>query len=141
MTDSKQNDGDYLRTDLTPLLRFYLACIEEEDKRSLQVSAEPKFGQFIIPPGEPGALLKGETEISWVPTDQELRFVKRYFFESQKQRFIYGFPLKLDNRANISPLFFTEAEMTLSDDQKKIEIHLTHPGNIQVNLHLFSWTH
>jgi len=39
--------------DLSKLLGYYLACVEEEDRRSLQLSADPKYRQFVTPPGQP----------------------------------------------------------------------------------------
>lgn len=50
--------------DLSRLLSYYLACVEEEDRRSLELSADSKYGQFITPPGEPGTLFCGSAELT-----------------------------------------------------------------------------
>jgi len=133
--------GSRTQTDVSALLSFYLACIEEEDRRSLQVSANPKFGQFTIPPGEPGDLFRGGSEICWEPKGNDRRFIERYSFALEKQRFLYGYPLFLDYQDYVSPLFFSEAELSFDEKNNQARIHLSHPSNVQVNLHLFRKTH
>src|SRR3989338_4291944 len=127
--------------DVSALLGFYLACVEEEDRRSLQISADPKYGQFLIPPGDPGSLFRGSPEIEWTPAADDQRFIEKYSFDTAKQRFLYGYPLFYDKDGYISPLFFAEAELVPGDGKTQAKIHLTHPGTLQVNLHLFRWTH
>lgn len=136
----KQKDPSKLG-DLSKLLGYYLACVEEEDKRSLQVGSDPKYGQFIHPQGVPGALFKGEAELSWKPGLDDRRFLEKYSLDVGKQRFLYGYPLFADRDGYLSPLFFSEAEVDFKKDSNNIKVRLPHPGNLQLNLHLFRWSH
>lgn len=128
-------------TDLSSLLGFYLACVEEEEKRSLEVSANRKHGQYIPTPGEPGALFRGESQLEWEPDDLERRFLERYSLAGQNPRFLYGYPLYYNRRGYVSPLFFSEAQVTRDETTGRSRIHLTHPSIVQVNLHPFRRTH
>lgn len=127
--------------DLSTLLGYYLACVEEEDRRSLQLSADPKYSQFVTPPGQPGALFLGEAEIDWLPGPEDLRFLDKYSSEVAKQRFLYGYPIFHEDDGYITPLFFSEVEIERAKEGRRLRIRLSHPGNIQVNLHLFRATH
>lgn len=123
------------------LLSYYLACVEEEDRRSLQISATRNYGKYIIPPGPPGSLFRGTTHAEWSPDPEERAILQRYSLEVSKQRFLYGYPLVYDREGYISPLFFSEAEVSTEGPNSKVRIHLPHAGALQVNLHLFRGSH
>ncbi len=129
------------KDDLQRLLAYYLACVEEEDRRSLELSADPRYSQFVTPAGEPGALFRGAADISWTPSVDDRKFFSKYTFDVGKQRYLYGYPVFFDNDGHVAPLFFSEVEVSRAEPNGRVTLHLTHPGSLQVNLHLFKGTH
>ncbi len=122
------------------LLHFYLACVEEEDLRSRQVSAGAENWQFIIPVEDDGYLFKNREDISWTISIEQKRFLNRYAAEPEKVRYLYGYPVYRDKGGFLLPLFMSEAEVELDEQGINATLRLIHPSNIQVNLHLFRWT-
>jgi len=123
------------------LLHFYLACVEEEDLRSRQVSAGAENWQFIVPVEDSGYLFKGRGDISWIISNEQRRFLNRYAAEPERVRYLYGYPICRDKKGFLLPLFMSETEVELDDQGIKATLRLIHPSNIQVNLHLFGRTH
>ena len=123
------------------LLHFYLACVEEEDLRSRQVSAGAENWQFIVPLEDSGYLFKGRGDISWTISNEQKRFLNRYAAEPERVRYLYGYPIYRDKKGFLLPLFMSETEVELDEQGIKATLRLIHPSNIQVNLHLFGWTH
>lgn len=136
-----KNQGPSNSDQLSKLLGYYLACVEEEDKRSLQISSDPMFAQYIRPDGQPGALFRGEPDLVWSAKPDDRRFLERYSLDVGKQRFLYGYPLYADRDGHLSPLFFSEATVEFKKDSGGIRLHLLHPGHVQLNLHLFRGSH
>lgn len=122
------------------LLDYYLACIEKEEERSLEVSADPRYKQFTVPREKlPGNLFRGLGEESWNTTDNNRGFLNCNAIGIDEQRFIYGYPLYRTRKGKLKPLFYTEAE--ISQDGDVTTLRLPHPSDIKVNLALFFKTH
>jgi very-short-patch-repair endonuclease len=126
-----------VKADFEALIRFYLACVEEEHKRSLEVSAERKFKQYIVPPGPTGMMFRGEVQAQWIPDDRQHGFIGRYDHGIEKQRFLYGFPIYLNYQKKLAPLFFTEVDIAFSKDKSEVTMRQANPGQVKVNLHPF----
>ena len=121
------------------LLRYYLSCIEEEDLRSRQVNSDAFNKQYLAPKADQGGLFKDATEISWIISKKELKFLQRYSTEKEQPSYLYGYPIFRDKSGFLLPLFMSEVDIDLKET--KATLRLIHPGNLQVNLHLFGNTH
>jgi hypothetical protein len=123
------------------LLNFYVACVEEEDLRSRQVKADMLNRQFIVPQADTGALFRSAENISWNISNEQRRFLERYSAELEPPRYLYGYPVYRDRTGFLLPLFMSEADVEIDEQKITANLRLIHPSNIQVNLHLFRWTH
>ena len=127
--------------DYEKLLNFYLACVEEEDIRSKRVNANGNNRQYIVPGQDTGNLFRGVENIFWSISNLQQNFLNRYAHEIEQSRYLYGYPVYRDSSGFLLPLFISEVEIELDNQQENVYLRLIHPGIIQVNLHLFKATH
>lgn len=125
--------------DYKRLLSFYLACVEEEDRRSKQVNGDARNRQYITPGADAGSLFRHAQEISWTVSHEQGRFLRHDAMGVERLRYLYGYPVHRDRKGYLLPLFMAEAEVELQGEQAVLR--LVHPASIQVNLHLFDSTH
>lgn len=130
--------------DWEALLRFYLACLEEEDLRTLELAFE---GKGYVPVGGDRELLfqTGGDEPVFLP-DPEGRvgeFIKNRSTVGQ-ERLFYGYPsyvrvMASDEpgpRRRMSPLFFAEVEVDVPRNGDDHRVRVVPVGPIQVNVEL-----
>lgn len=139
----KISKHDYTEQDLQRLLNFYLACIEEEDLRSLTLRLSQLHRSFLSP--------WEELEPLFNPNASEVKFETKYKSDKsmllrgmiqagEPQRLFYGYPIFLDSEDYIAPLFFTEVEIRQVKDNKFI-LHPTDPEGIHLNHHFLRRQH
>lgn len=139
----KISKNDYTEQDLQRLLNFYLACIEEEDLRSLTLRLSQLHRSFLSP--------WEELEPLFNPNASEVKFETKYKSDKsmllrgmiqagEPQRLFYGYPIFLDSEDYIAPLFFTEVEIRQVKDNKFI-LHPTDPEGIHLNHHFLRRQH
>lgn len=141
--NQKISKRDYTEQDLQRLLNFYLACIEEEDLRSLTLRLSQLHRSFLSP--------WEELEPLFNPNASEIKFETKYKSDKsmllrgmiqagEPQRLFYGYPIFLDSEDYIAPLFFTEVEIRQVKDNKFI-LHPTDPEGIHLNHHFLRQQH
>jgi len=119
------------------LLRFYLACIEDEDLRSLTLKLTQHHRSFISP--------WDDQELLFATEAPEVRFQVRYKSDhalltrglaqaGEAERFFYGYPFFLDERDYLSPLFVQEVEV---EEDRRGGFVMRPVSSLQVNHHLF----
>ncbi len=129
--------------DLKRLINFYLACIGEEDLRSLTFRLSQLHRTFLSP--------WEDREPIFFPNKSEVHFIIKYKSDKtillrgtlqagEPLRLFYGYPIYIDNKDMIAPLFFTEAEIQQNTDNEFI-LRLVDPENIQFNHHFLSLQH
>jgi len=134
---------DYDEQDLKRLLSFYLACIEEEDLRSLTLRLSQLHHSFLSP--------WEEFEPLFYPNAPEVRFETRYKSDQslllrgliqagEPQRLFYGYPIFLGSEDQIAPLFFTEVEVRQIKDNQFL-LRPIDPEGIQLNHHFLRRQH
>jgi len=139
----KPLERDYGRQDLQRLLSFYLACIEEEDLRSLTLRLSQLHHSFLSP--------WDESEPLFYPSAPEVRFETKYKSDQslllrgviqagEPQRLFYGYPIFLDDEDQVAPLFFTEVEVRQMEDNQFL-LHPIDPEGIQLNHHFLRRQH
>ena len=126
--------------DYRTLLAFYLACVEEEDRRSKRVKADCRNKQYITPAMDAGSLFRETESLSWGVSDAHRRFFQHFAAEIEGPRYLYGYPVWRDKQGFLMPLFMAEVTVDL-DDEGKALMRIVHPSSIQVNLHLFIASH
>lgn len=136
--NAKINKEDFKR-----LITFYLACIEEEDLRSLTFRLSQLHRTFLCP--------WENKEPVFIPNNFEVYFFIKHKSDKsillrgslqagEPQRLFYGYPIYIDNRDMISPLFFIEVEIQQKSDTE-FKLRLLDPENIQFNHHFLSLQH
>ena len=134
---------DYNEQDLQRLLGFYLACIEEEDLRSLTLRLSQLHHSFLSP--------WEEFEPLFYPNASEVQFETKYKSDQslllrgtiqagEPQRLFYGYPIFLDSEDQIAPLFFTEVEVRQVKDSKFL-LRPIDPEGIELNHHFLRRQH
>ena len=134
---------DYDEQDLKRLLSFYLACIEEEDLRSLTLRLSKLHHSFLSP--------WEEFEPLFYSNASEVRFETKYKSDQslllrgliqagEPKRLFYGYPIFLDSEDQIAPLFFTEVEASQVKDNQFL-LRPVDPEGIQVNHHFLRRQH
>jgi len=124
---------------LASLLKFYLACIEEEDLRSLTLKLTQHHRSFVSP--------WDGVEPLFYPEAPEVRFEVRYESDrklltrgvaqaGEVERFFYGYPVFLDEEDFLTPLFVIEVGVA-ADSSGGFRMRPIDPHGIQVNHHLF----
>jgi len=129
--------------ELPKLLRFYLACVEAEDRKSLRKKLNSIHHSTVS--------LWDKTEPFFHPDAIEVIFEADSISDRKildagtplargHERFYYGYPMYLDREGFISPLFV--AEMTV--EQQHPGLYTMRPsetGDLQLNHHLFRAQH
>jgi hypothetical protein len=124
--------------ELLRLLRFYLACIEAEDRRSLTKKLSALHQSLVSPwdrdeplfhPEAPEVVL--EVNLS---SDREL-LLRGTAVDAGTERFFYGYPVFLDEDGFLSPLFFTEAAVVHVDGERFV---MRPGGELQLNHHVLT---
>lgn len=124
------------------LAEFYLGCVQEEGLRRLSIKGNRRNGVFIAPafPRE-DFLHESRSELN-LP---RLHAKERAFLEeaagdlgpqtTNQGRLFYGFPTYIDDRGEVSPLFFTElgAELDQNGNRRLVR---REEGSVYVNHHL-----
>ncbi|MCB0345174.1 MAG: AAA family ATPase [Bdellovibrionales bacterium] len=125
---------------LARLLRFYLACIEEEDLRSLRIAISQYSKAFISTWNNRESFfnLESAEEEIHVRDAKENAFLMRGQAQAgEKTRLFYGYPVYLDESDYISPLFFTEVELdfAVTENTDSIRMRPLWKGDVQLNHH------
>lgn len=134
---------DYESQDLQRLLNFYLACIEEEDLRSLTLRLSQLHHSFLSP--------WEEFEPLFCPNASEVRFETKYKSDQslllrgliqagEAQRLFYGYPIFLDDEDQVAPLFFAEIEVDQVQGNQ-FALRAIDPESIQLNHHFLRRQH
>ncbi len=129
---------DYDGKDLLRLLRFYLACVDEEDRKSLTLPLGGNGRSFISPWDECEELFHPDaSEIRFtIQGDSEKNFLtKRQLEAGEPDRFFYGYPFFLNLKAELSPLFY--CEVTVEDAKEGSFLLRPNQNSIQLNHHAF----
>jgi hypothetical protein len=119
--------------DYRTLLTFYLACVEEEDRRNKRVKAEPRDRQYITPGADAGSLFRDAGSLSWTISNGQRRFFERYAGEIEGPRYLYGYPVWRERSGYLLPLFMGEVAVELDEQKEHALLRIIHPGSIQVN--------
>lgn len=131
------------REDFLRLLRFYLACIEAEDRRSLTKKLSAIHHSLVSPweTGEPLFHPEATEVVLEVTMSSDRQVLTRgAALAGGSDRFFYGYPIYLDEDGFISPLFVAEVEIERQGDSSFI-LRPVEAGEIQVNHHLFRRQH
>jgi hypothetical protein len=121
------------------LLRFYLACVEAEDGRSLNPRLTAIHQSLVSPWDVEEPLFHraaAETVIE-VPLDADRKvLLGGAALAGGPERLFYGYPLFLDAEAVLSPLFVAEVEVgRLAED--RFGVRIADGAEIQLNHDLF----
>ncbi len=96
------------------ILRFYLDCIEAEDRHSLTTSLSALHHSLVSPwDDEEPFFHPANAEVIFeagLPSDQNL-LLGGALHPSGAERFFYGYPVFLDNGGFLSPLFVAEVDV------------------------------
>ncbi len=128
---------------LDALLAYYLACVEEEDLKSLALKLSSHHRSFLCPWTEEEPLLHSSaTEVSFRALDaRDVQLLTRGALEAgDPQRFYYGYPLYLDSDDCIAPLFFIEV-MVEQRAGTEFVLRPAEADSIQFNHHLLRRAH
>ncbi len=134
---------EYDEKDLGRLINFYLACIEEEDLRSLTFPLSHYHRTFLSPWDDVEPLLRPNLpEVQFeVKYKSDRTLLLRNILEAgEPQRFFYGYPIFLDEEDQLSPLFFTEVEIR-QIKENLFSLNLINPNEIQFNHHFLRYQH
>jgi hypothetical protein len=119
------------------LLRFYLACIEAEDRRSLTKKLSTHHYSLVSPWDTEERLfhLEAPEETLEANLRSDLDFLREgVALVAGSERFFYGYPVFLDESGCLSPLFFTLVEVAHVGDCRFV---IRPSGELQVNHHVF----
>lgn len=129
--------------DFLGLLRFYLACIEAEDRRSLTKELSALHHSLVSPweVEEPlfhpaAAEVVFEANLS---SDQKV-LLGGAALAGVPERFFYGYPVFLDEKGFLSPLFVAEVEVEHRRGNR-FAVRPLEAGEIQLNHHVFRRQH
>lgn len=137
------SQNDYGRQDLQCLLSFYLACIEDEDLRSLTLRLNQLHRSFLSPWEEFEPLFRpNASEVQFETTYRTDRalLLRGLTQAGEPQRLFYGYPIFLDTDDKIGPLFFMEVEVREVDGHHFV-MHPIDPEEIQLNHHFLRRQH
>lgn len=129
--------------ELPNLLRFYLACVEEEDNRSLRLKTSSLHRTLISPWDDREVLFHPEASV--VPFAVEDRSDRNLLGRGaarvgQAERFYYGYPLLLDEKGYLVPLFVLEVEVEAAREGGFV-LRPRDVLDLRVNHHLFRKVH
>jgi hypothetical protein len=119
------------------LLRFYLACIEAEDRRSLTKKLSAEHHSLVSPWDKEEQLFHLEApeatlEVN-LTSDLEL-LLGGSALVAGTEHFFYGYPVFLDETGLLSPLFFTLVDVAHVEDRRFV---VRPAGELQLNHHVF----
>jgi hypothetical protein len=120
------------------LLRFYLACVEAEDRRSLTTKLSTLHRSLVSPWDDEEPLFHSEApevvlEVSHA-SDRDL-LLRGTEAVAGTERFYYGYPIFLDEDGFLSPLFFTEVALAHMEDDRFV---IRCGGELQLNHHVLA---
>ena len=123
------------------LAAHYLACIEEEDRRALQLRTQDRGQRFIAPWAGPEPLLHpGAESAPLLPRSAAARaFLHRGGSPSGPDAGYYGYPLRFDGRGRLAPLFLlpvTVEDLSPQDGAPAYRVHRT--GDLVLNRYLLT---
>lgn len=129
--------------DLLRLFRFYLACVEAEDRRSLTKKLSALHRSLISPWDSEEPLF--HSDASEIILDVSLTSDVKVLLGGSAlaggvERFFYGYPIFLDEDGFISPLFVTEVEVEHLGDHR-FAVRPRDTRELQVNHHIFRRQH
>ena len=131
-------EQDFLR-----LLRFYLACIEAEDRRSLTKKLSALHHSVVSPWDAEESLFHAEVpEVLFeanLSSDQRV-LLGGTALAGSAERLFYGYPVFLDEDGFLSPLFVAEVEVQPSGGNRFV-MRPADTGEIQLNHHVFRRQH
>ncbi len=130
------------KQDFQRLLRFYLASIEAEDRRSLTVRLSA-LDRSLVSPWEKELLFHPEaSEVVFEATlssDQKV-LLGGAALVGGPERFLYGYPVFLDEDGLLHPVFVAQVEVEHLG-QGRFAMRPTEAGEIQLNHHIFRRQH
>lgn len=125
------------------ILRFYLDCIEAEDRHSLTTSLSALHHSLVSPwDDEEPFFHPANAEVIFeagLPSDQNL-LLGGALHPSGAERFFYGYPVFLDNGGFLSPLFVAEVDVQ-HNGGISFSMRHAHTAEIQLNHHLIRLQH
>jgi very-short-patch-repair endonuclease len=132
--------GDASDTALGRLFRFYMQCLDEEDRQSLTLRLSGFHRSFISPwdNGVPEPLLNvSAVECAVMPRlKSDITFLhKGQLGVGDRIDLFYGYPTFIDFEDFITPIFFIPVELT--DDASGVRLLVPDPTALQLNHHLF----
>lgn len=126
------------------LSQFYLECIHEEGLRRLTFSERYRGRSFIGLPLDQEELLHQSIEA--IPLPSVTSGKKQSFLEKaladqgpdtgSGERLFYGFPVYVDDRGQIAPMFFLEVDIS-QVSRAGFRIAPVDAGQVLINHHLF----
>jgi very-short-patch-repair endonuclease len=129
--------------DFLKLIRFYIACIETEDRKSLTKELSKLHHSLVSPWEENEPLFNpGASDITFqtnLSSDRTL-LLGGAALAGGPERFFYGYPVFLDEKGFLSPLFVVEVEVDHQGDDCFV-LHPIDKGEIQLNHHIFQRQH
>lgn len=132
------SEQDFLR-----LLRFYLACIEAEDRRSLTKKLSALHHSLVSPWEVEEPLFHSEAaEVVFeaIFSSDEKILLGGAALAGGPERFFYGYPVFLDEDGFLSPLFVAEVEVE-HRSRSRFAMRPAEAGEIQLNHHVFRRQH
>ena len=125
------------------ILRFYAACVEAEDRRSLTKRLASLHHSLVSP--------WDAQEPFFHPEDVEVFFEATLALDRNlllggaalvggAERFFYGYPVFLDEHGMLSPLFVAEVEVQHCGGDRFV-MRPADAGEIQLNHHVFRRQH
>lgn len=125
------------------LLRFYLDCVELEDRRSLTKNLSALHRSLVSPWDAEEPLFHPDAaevlfEVKVSLDEKVLRGAAA--LAGGAERFFYGYPAFLDERGFLSPLFVTEVEVEHGGGYR-FTLRPVDAGEIQLNHHVFRRQH
>lgn len=125
-----------------PLAGHYLACIETEDRRSLQLRVEDAGKRFVAPwTGEEGLLHSGGDACDLTPSrDVDRVFLSKGVADAAgPDAGFYGYPLFFDGEGRLSPLFVLPVTVEEASSTGRAPAYRVHrAGDLALNRYLFT---
>ena len=105
--------------DFKSLLRYYLSCIDAEEAANLELwRSHENRSHVFLNNGTETLFSQNEVELSIFSNDEcQKKFIKGKSLTTEIiSDLYYGFPVSVDEKDILSPLFFKKVEVTFSDD-------------------------
>ena len=113
------------KTTFNSLLKYYLSCMDAEDAANLKLRKNQEYKSYIFLEEEKETLFsenlpKLELHLT---ENREISFIKQKVLNTESITDLrYGFPVFVDEKDMLSPLFFVEVETTFLSDKKTLRI-------------------